>query len=73
MIMEGPNAMCAVDHLTISTVISTKTFVILTSMCLTSPLHSQPSLELGHATTRESTSRFIKLSRNSYNVTWIRC
>ena len=36
----------------------------LTSICLTSPFHLQPSGELGHVTTRERTSRFIKLSWN---------
>ena len=36
----------------------------LTSIYLTSPFHLQPSGELGHVTTRERTSRFIKLSGN---------
>ena len=36
----------------------------VTSICLTSPFHLQPSGELGHVTTRERTSRFIKLSGN---------
>ena len=38
-------------------------------MYLTSPFHLQPSFEFGHATTRDRTSRFIKLSRNICNVT----
>lgn len=41
--------------------------LLLTSIFRTSPFQTQPSSQLGHFTTRERASLFIKLSGNNLN------